>query len=594
MKFSLLPSFFLFFLIYIPVLPLTALVCVLTNEIPAQAQTVKWSVFTDSIVTLSSPRTVDLNKDGILDIVVGAGTEGQGNYYNVCAFDGNDGALLWHSYMRDECYGSAVFQDITGDSIPDVFIGGRQADFRALDGTNGNVIWRFFPEGDTIIAGNYGWYNFYTSQLIPDQNNDGFKDILQANGGDGTKFPSDTLRPPGCLMVLDAKTGATLSKVTVPDSHEVYCSPLLVDFFQDGNYQVIYGTGGETIRGSLWKVSLKNFMNGDLSSSVNIATSSTKGFIAPPSFTDLNGDNILDIVVAVFDGNLIAVDGKTNEEIWRVTIPEGETYSTPAIGMFTDDTIPDVFANFGIGVYPQYSAWRQVMVNGATGDVLFTDSIGIYQLMSPIAVDYNNDGTDDVIFTNNKMNFKAMHDILVLDFKNNTRDTLFTNRPGASVITTPWVGDIDHNDTLDLIFTYTPDTSEIWVVDKGWTIERIDLQKPVPPRIAFGAYLGTNYDGLYDNTHLIISTNELLHDESFTIFPNPADRNINFSFPGNVTDNFLLTFFNVSGKKIEETFISNNNSSRSLQNFTAGIYFIEIINTNNSSFFYRKKLVVFP
>ncbi|OFY63503.1 MAG: hypothetical protein A3H98_00695 [Bacteroidetes bacterium RIFCSPLOWO2_02_FULL_36_8] len=558
----------------------------------SHAQTVKWSVFTDSIVTLSSPRTVDLNKDGVLDIVVGAGTEGQGNFFNVCAFDGKNGARLWNAYMRDECYGTAVFQDITGDSIPDVFIGGRQADFRALDGSNGNVIWRFFPEGDTDIAGDYGWYNFYTSQLIPDQNNDGFKDILQANGGDGTKLPQDTIRPPGCIMVFDAKTGDVLTKVTVPDSHEVYCSPLLIDFLHDGNYQVIYGTGGETIRGSLWKVTLKDLMNGDLSASVNIVTSATKGFIAPPSLTDLNGDNILDIIVASFDGNLIAVDGKTNLELWRVTIPEGETYSSPAIGLFNSDTIPDVFINFGIGVYPYYPKFRQFMVDGANGNVLFEDSIGIYQLMSPIAVDYNNDGTDDIIFTDNKMNLKAMHDILVLDFKNNARTELFKNRPGASIITTPWVGDLDNDDTLDLIFTYTPDTSEIWVVDKGWTIERIDLQKSVPPRIAFGAYLGTNYDGIYDNTNLTIYIIESYKNNGFTFYPNPAYNKINFLMPENGSGAYIISVYDVTGIKISEDKVTNTNTSFSIHDLSSGIYFIEFLSEEKPNLKYRQKLVI--
>ena len=40
------------------------------------AQLNNWQAFTDSIPTLSSPRTCDLNQDGIKDIVIGGGTDG--------------------------------------------------------------------------------------------------------------------------------------------------------------------------------------------------------------------------------------------------------------------------------------------------------------------------------------------------------------------------------------------------------------------------------------------------------------------------------------------------------------------------------------
>ena len=40
------------------------------------AQLNNWQAFTDSIPTLSSPRTCDLNQDGIKDVVIGGGTDG--------------------------------------------------------------------------------------------------------------------------------------------------------------------------------------------------------------------------------------------------------------------------------------------------------------------------------------------------------------------------------------------------------------------------------------------------------------------------------------------------------------------------------------
>lgn len=555
------------------------------------AQQIVWSTFIDSIASFSSPRATDLNGDGILDIVIGAGTEAKGNYYNATAFNGVDGSVLWHSYLRDESYTSAIFQDVTGDSVPDIFIGGRGADYRALDGTNGNVIWRFLPEGDTIIPANLGWYNFYTGQFIPDQNSDGFKEILQANGGDGTKLPSDTVRPPGCLMILNSKTGDTIVKASMPDGKETYCSPLIVDFLGDGNYSVIYGSGGETIHGSLWKVSLADLLNRNLSNSIPLVTSATKGFIAPPSLVDLNKDTVLDIVVASFDGNLIAVDGKNNSELWKINIPNGETYSSPAIGNFTGDNTPDVFVNFGIGVYPTYSKWVQLMVDGVNGQIKWQDSIGIYQLMSPVAFDYNGDGWDEVLFTDNRMNFKASHDILLLDFFNNNKIHLLDSVPGASIVSTPWVGDIDNDDTLDLICLYTPDTTQIWVIDKGFVIERINLGVEIPKRISWGAYLGTNYDGIYStNIASGISDVQMGKYADVQIVPNPFSDKVEFRIANCKLQivNCELRIYDVLGKEVYQSEILNSHFAI-YPNLPQGIYFYKITGSQKQTA--RGKLV---
>ena len=80
-----------------------------------------WQQFTDSIPTLSSPRASDLNADGIMDIVIGGGTDSTFSYNGVMAYSGVDGGLLWRRSSRDEIFGSAIFQDINNDSIKDVF-----------------------------------------------------------------------------------------------------------------------------------------------------------------------------------------------------------------------------------------------------------------------------------------------------------------------------------------------------------------------------------------------------------------------------------------------------------------------------------------
>ena len=94
---------------------------------------------------------------------------------------------------RNEVFGSAVFQDITNDGIKDVFITGREAQFYAIDGSDGSVIWDFYPYGTD--PADSGWYNFYTPQFISDLDGDTFMDLLVTNGGDHSAPEWETNRP---------------------------------------------------------------------------------------------------------------------------------------------------------------------------------------------------------------------------------------------------------------------------------------------------------------------------------------------------------------------------------------------------------------
>src|SRR5690606_29324433 len=69
-----------------------------------------WEVNFPVIGSLSSPRAADLNGDGVLDIVLGAGrNEYQHSTQGVLALDGATGAVLWEQEADDQVYGSPTF-----------------------------------------------------------------------------------------------------------------------------------------------------------------------------------------------------------------------------------------------------------------------------------------------------------------------------------------------------------------------------------------------------------------------------------------------------------------------------------------------------
>lgn len=470
-----------------------------------QAQESKsWTVeFTHSGI-YSSPRVADLNLDGTKDIIVGTGRhEFEKTDSAVVALDGATGELLWHVGARDQIFGSATLLDINQDSIPDVLIGGRSAELKAINGKTGEVIWEYFKESDDIKPSSRGLYNFYNPQIIPDQNNDGLPDILVSNGGDVNAAPDDPNRPPGQLMIIDAKRGTLLASAQTPDGKETYMS-VIVSKIHDNQEEltIIFGTGGETVGGNLYRTTLGNLKNQNISDAIVLDSSKNKGYIAPPVLSDINRDGYYDVVSNAVEGKIVAIDGKTNTRLWSNKIDSSEAYGSIAVGFFNNDSIPDFFTTFTKGVWPNLHNSKQLMVDGETGNIIFNDSLGVVQTSSPVVADFNNDGFDDGLMSINftimkKKILKFYNNMLVVfDFHNNSTYQLTNYFSGINLASTPWLGDLDSDGKLDIIFCSLTEDRNIFAMD-GFRITRfstdIELSKPV----RWGAYMGSDYTGIF-------------------------------------------------------------------------------------------------
>lgn len=461
----------------------------------ANAQNLKWSTLIDTSTTLSSPRSVDLSNDGILDIVIGGGLDGSGQSNGVNAINGVDGSALWNFPTNEEIFGSAKFMDITGDGIKDVFIGGRYAEFYAINGSTGNQIWEFFPYSPTVAVDS-GWFNFYNAQFIPDQNSDGTPDILVANGGNHAAPPWDTIRDPGMLMVLDAQTGNVLAKDTMPDGEETYCSPVVVDY--NGQLTIIYGSGGENDRGGLWRTTLADLMADNLENSTLLASDPSLGFIAPSSIADMNNDGVLDIINQAYDGTIRCFDGSNNNLLWEVLNPGTESSSGPTIGNFIGDATPDVFNVIYKGAAPTFTEFYQVLIDGSTGLVAWKDSLGTLQYGSSSAVDLDMNGRDEVVLSVSHHNGTSFsHEILSIDFQNNVISPLHIVEPGVNLAATPLIEDLDSNGYLDIVFAYRADSLNPMGAN-GFYLKCLEGTNSIPGvGIAWGSYQGSQQDGHY-------------------------------------------------------------------------------------------------
>ena len=162
-----------------------------------------WSSNYKNFVTEAPIRFVDVNEDGIDDIITGFGTilDGRGGnpqilpdgnrpfFGGAFALDGKSGSELWMHYTAHEVFAINCNGDLTQDGIADCLLGGRGGVFLAINGKNGSLIW-IFSNNELHNKG----MNFYTAQFIRDLDGDGILDVLQIHGGDINAYVSSYTR----------------------------------------------------------------------------------------------------------------------------------------------------------------------------------------------------------------------------------------------------------------------------------------------------------------------------------------------------------------------------------------------------------------
>ncbi len=143
------------------------------------------------------------------------------------------------------------------------------------------------------------------------------------------------------------------------------------------------------------------------------------------------------------------------------------------------------------------------MIDGRSGRIEFEDSLGFYQLSTPIVADLNGDNLDEVILSVNyqetdEYHFKFFYtNLAVIDFVKKEAVMLELNSPGHNIASTPWIGDMDHNGKIDIIYLHSNNLKKTYTFD-GMQINRIDTQNPMYGPIKWGSYMGRKFNGVYE------------------------------------------------------------------------------------------------
>ncbi|KAL3856649.1 hypothetical protein ACJMK2_011377 [Sinanodonta woodiana] len=356
-----------------------------------QKQTDNWEVRLPQHSTEANVRLVDVDGDGLLDIIAATtiiseedtvkikgklgpkddlkevchSEDWLGNEYpcmgNLMAYRGYDGKQIWVTPCKSGMFAINCEEfDVNKDGKKDCIGAGRHAILNAFDPYKGVILWE--REVGTFLRTDW---NTYLPRALPDWDGDGVPEILVVNGG-APIIPSTVHnRTAGRLIVFSGATGRQLGVryLEIPHSKESYMSPVIYKS-KTGSSYILFGSGGETVPGM-------NLLYIQCSLIYRLFDM-IKGVMVPPVIVDVNGDGIDDIIVNSYGGWVLLLDGVNLRPIWTAEFNGMESYSTPAPGYFDNDDYLDFMMHHNVGAWPYYNSSYTTILSGKDGSKLWT------------------------------------------------------------------------------------------------------------------------------------------------------------------------------------------------------------------------------
>jgi len=300
---------------------------------------VMWQVAPGGIGMHSAFDIVDLNKDGIPEIIISA--------KNPLALHGNDGSVYWRNTKvpaGDQGLYNAIY-DIDGDGYPTIFVSSGQAPFQGYD-----YVTSLSYDGK-ILHQAWCWHSCYGGLTVSDANYDGRFELYQADRSSSFNPDDNPYQGGGMgLRCLDAHTLTPLW-----NDPTILCSsqcPILADVDKDGILDVIVADQGSS------GIAVLNSADGSV---VTTGGKYRKGGTQMPAHSqptvyDIDGD-----------GNLELIDCRSSSpKIWDLydwkldaTLPV-TCYEPPKVGDVTGDGEMDIIAVADSALYIYDKTYHEV------------------------------------------------------------------------------------------------------------------------------------------------------------------------------------------------------------------------------------------
>ncbi|KAK9885823.1 hypothetical protein WA026_013695 [Henosepilachna vigintioctopunctata] len=334
-----------------------------------------WTTTLPKVTTDSPIRLLDINNDQIEDAIFGFGT---GDNYGilpndifcsafmgvsppceggVIALNGMTGDILWRFWTNDTIYLIHCSEDVNKDGLNDCLAMGTKGTITLINSRYGTSLWVHYGNRDEILIGSF----------ISDQNNDTVADILASH--------TDLSETDGHIIVLSGKNGNVIKKI--PVGARTFYMPQIIHK-NDGDY-ILFGSGGPTTPGNLSIAELKTFLLNTSNSYDNRKTifrDNYSGVIIQSILVDITGDEIPDIITAMYNSTVVAFDGKNNSQIWNFTVEKSQTNLVPIPGFFNFDNVTDFLITYE--TYDnilKYNYTQTYILNGANGKPIYEKPI---------------------------------------------------------------------------------------------------------------------------------------------------------------------------------------------------------------------------
>jgi len=284
----------------------------------------------------------DMNGDGLPDVVVGS-TDGR-----LYCLNGKNGHALWAFDTKGPIIGPALLKDVNGDGIPDAFVGSDDGNLYAVSGKDGTLLWKWTTRGR--IQSCLAWVREVSDDAILVGSADRTLYCVRARTGElawkveigvPLEFPPriEDLEQNGSLVALvptprsadDARTYTAVSLASRKVIGVGARHPRWVDLNGDGKPEKLivseqgttcYADDGVTPQ---WETPYVTVL---------------------PSFADVNGDGVLDLIFNNGPDQLLCLSGRDGLPLGRITVDTavGRGYALDDVDR---DGTPDIVVGAG-------------------------------------------------------------------------------------------------------------------------------------------------------------------------------------------------------------------------------------------------------
>jgi hypothetical protein len=134
---------------------------------------------------------------------------------------------------------------------------------------------------------------------------------------------------------------------------------------------------------------------------------------------------------------------------------------------------------------------------------MFVDSLGFYQTSTAVVYDFDDDGVEDALLSINvhsydNFNRRTLLSMLVIiNFVTNEVIQIGESETGSNISTTPWIGDLDKDGMLDIVYFHATNPNKSYTFD-GMKVNRVETKIPYKSDVRWGAYMGSHYNGIFN------------------------------------------------------------------------------------------------